>query len=162
MPTAFEVMLTQAQLEAYIAQWQRLCPAPLKLSLEGDLGTGKTTFARLWGKALGVTQRITSPTFVGVNAYPLKGNAAFIHADFYRHGPEGASTLLDELDALAEAHSQAWVCAEWANYCPTWLAEADARLTISADGESRRYHFEALSALGEAWCKALGEANISC
>lgn len=50
--------------------------------LIGDLGTGKTTFAQGFGRGLGVTEPITSPTFVLVRSY--KGRLDLLHADVYR------------------------------------------------------------------------------
>ena len=42
------------------------------IALEGELGAGKTTFAKAFAKALGVRQRLTSPTFVILKSYKLK------------------------------------------------------------------------------------------
>lgn len=58
------------------------------IALYGDLGTGKTTFAQGFLRALGVKGRITSPTFIFVRRYVLSRNrACFRHAyhfDLYR------------------------------------------------------------------------------
>lgn len=56
------------------------------LALSGDLGAGKTTFVQHLAKALGVTDIVTSPTYVLQKRYPLKGQAFnnFIHVDAYR------------------------------------------------------------------------------
>jgi tRNA threonylcarbamoyladenosine biosynthesis protein TsaE len=57
------------------------------LLLAGDLGAGKTTFAQGFGAALGITEPITSPTFVLVRQYPLDGKSGLrvlLHADVYR------------------------------------------------------------------------------
>jgi len=50
--------------------------------LAGDLGAGKTTFAQGFGAALGVTERITSPTFMLVSRY--EGRLELNHLDVYR------------------------------------------------------------------------------
>ena len=39
--------------------------------LAGEMGAGKTAFAQGFGRALGVTEPITSPTFTLVHSYPL-------------------------------------------------------------------------------------------
>ncbi|MFA6250588.1 MAG: L-threonylcarbamoyladenylate synthase [Candidatus Shapirobacteria bacterium] len=67
--------------------------------LTGELGCGKTVFVRAMGKILGVTERITSPTFVIMNCYKITNNQApitkqipnynlqntnFLHFDLYR------------------------------------------------------------------------------
>ena len=61
--------------------------------LTGDLGAGKTTFTQFLGKALGVQEVITSPTYTLVGEYPTVGNAAIsnlIHIDMYRTGDTSA------------------------------------------------------------------------
>jgi tRNA threonylcarbamoyladenosine biosynthesis protein TsaE len=53
------------------------------VSLAGELGAGKTTFVRGAAKALGVTARVTSPTFAIGNVYDA--NALEVaHVDLYR------------------------------------------------------------------------------
>jgi len=42
------------------------------IALQGELGAGKTTFVQGFMKALGVKQRITSPTFLIIRKYALK------------------------------------------------------------------------------------------
>src|SRR6185369_2632079 len=53
------------------------------LALEGELGAGKTQFTKGFAKALGVKQKITSPTFVLMKPYKIKGGTLF-HIDAYR------------------------------------------------------------------------------
>ena len=50
--------------------------------LSGDLGAGKTCFSQGFGAGLGVTERITSPTFTLHNRY--QGNLTLNHLDVYR------------------------------------------------------------------------------
>ncbi|TDM14037.1 tRNA (adenosine(37)-N6)-threonylcarbamoyltransferase complex ATPase subunit type 1 TsaE [Macrococcus bovicus] len=50
--------------------------------LKGDLGAGKTTFSQFFGKALGVTRTINSPTFNIIKSY--QGRLPFHHMDCYR------------------------------------------------------------------------------
>lgn len=58
------------------------------VSLEGDLGSGKTFFVRHVAAALGIRDPITSPTFVLQKIYtlpaPVRGIATLIHYDVYR------------------------------------------------------------------------------
>lgn len=60
------------------------------LALSGELGSGKTTFTKSLGKALGITQTITSPTFVMMQEYQIPRKASgkkfgwLYHLDLYR------------------------------------------------------------------------------
>lgn len=57
--------------------------------LSGEMGAGKTAFAQGFGRAFGVTDRITSPTYTLVHSYPVDsgpraGKVTLHHADLYR------------------------------------------------------------------------------
>ena len=53
------------------------------LLLEGDLGAGKTHFAKGLAEGLGIADTVTSPTFTLHNVYE-GGRLTFNHFDFYR------------------------------------------------------------------------------
>jgi len=109
-------------LAARVAQLLR--PGDLVL-LTGELGAGKTTFTQALGAALGVSGRISSPTFIIAREHPGKRHAdgtagpALIHVDAYRLGD------LDELDALDldAALEDAITVVEWGKGLVEGLAE---------------------------------------
>lgn len=62
-------------------------PGARLLLLSGELGAGKTTFVQALARKLGVTERVTSPTFVIQKEYSIKNDPDFkrlIHIDAYR------------------------------------------------------------------------------
>lgn len=52
--------------------------------LFGDLGAGKTTFSQAVAKAVGVKDKVASPTFILVRRYEIPENRFFWHVDLYR------------------------------------------------------------------------------
>ena len=65
---------------------EKLKPGDL-VALQGGLGVGKTAFTRGIARGLGITARVTSPTFTIVNEYA--GTPPLFHFDLYRlTGPD--------------------------------------------------------------------------
>ena len=78
---------TEAAGEALAKQLKNL-PEGAVVALYGGLGAGKTAFVRGMARGLGLTERVSSPTFTIVNEY-LGGERALFHFDMYRlGGPE--------------------------------------------------------------------------
>lgn len=59
---------------------------PLILALEGELGGGKTTFLKGFGKGLGIKEKILSPTFILMRKFRIRNSKFknFYHIDCYR------------------------------------------------------------------------------
>lgn len=57
--------------------------APIVVSLKGDLGAGKTTFAKGFAEGIGIDDAITSPTFTILNEYSSDKGKLY-HFDMYR------------------------------------------------------------------------------
>jgi len=64
------------------------------LCLEGDLGAGKTTFTKFFGKNIGIKDMINSPTFTIMKIY--EGDLELFHMDVYRLQGIGADYDLEE------------------------------------------------------------------
>ena len=85
-----------------------LCRAGDVLALDGDFGTGKTTFARAFIRArCTAAEEVPSPTFTLVQAYPAaeEGDAAVYHFDLFRLRTADEAIDLGIEDALAEGIS---------------------------------------------------------
>lgn len=61
---------------------REVCPGEIFL-LEGDLGVGKTVFAKGFAEGLGITEPVTSPTFTIIQEY-TEGRIPLYHFDVYR------------------------------------------------------------------------------
>ena len=64
------------------------------LCLEGDLGAGKTTFTKYFGKNMGIEDVINSPTFTIMKIY--EGDLELFHMDVYRLQGIGSDYDLEE------------------------------------------------------------------
>lgn len=103
--------------------------------ISGELGAGKTTFVRGACRALGVTDRVTSPTFTIARRYET-GRVAVSHLDLYRlaDAPGGDPELLDE-----EIGPRRVTFVEWPEAGAAPLgAHVAARVRIEHDGPDRR------------------------
>ena len=69
-----------------------LLPNGSVVLLMGELGAGKTTLVRGVAEALGITEKITSPTFNIMKLY-LKGKKVLVHIDAYRLEDNNAATV---------------------------------------------------------------------
>ncbi len=145
MPAA-ESLLGQVDLptrRATIHLAQRLAPLLTVgdlLILSGQLGTGKTFFARALCRGLGVPSdvRITSPSFSLLNHY--EGRIPIGHADLYRVGhPEEVEQL-----GLRELRHRALLLVEWGESYAELLGDEQLRLTLRLEGEKRSATLHAL------------------
>lgn len=91
-------------------------PGPAVLGLVGDLGTGKTEFAKGVAEALKIKNRITSPTFVLLKPYKVarsrQGIKRLIHIDCYRLSHPEELLALGWQELLSE---QNLIVVEWAD-----------------------------------------------
>ena len=104
----------------------------LTIFLSGDLGAGKTTFARGFLEALGHVGRVPSPTYTLIEPYAC-GSLTVYHVDLYRLGD---SRDVDDL-GLAELPGPGVVMLiEWPERAGGRLEPADlvVSLKIAADG----------------------------
>ncbi|MEK7527415.1 MAG: L-threonylcarbamoyladenylate synthase [Patescibacteria group bacterium] len=109
-------------------------PSNIVLALSGDLGCGKTVFARAIGRYLGVKGPITSPTFVIYNQYPVKFPPLnnFLHFDLYRLS---SSSEFTEINFLSHFKKLTLSCLEWPENMGkvnlTWLKKHTSYFSIN-------------------------------
>jgi tRNA threonylcarbamoyladenosine biosynthesis protein TsaE len=115
------------------------------IELHGELGAGKTTFARHLLRALGVQGRIKSPTYAVLEPYALP-DLAISHFDFYRFHD---AREWDDAGFREIFAAPGLKLAEWPENAAAVLPTADLRLTIEPlDDERRRVTAEALTPRG--------------
>ena len=96
------------------------------IAFTGDLGAGKTAFVRGLARGLGITERVTSPTFTIVNEYE-GGRLPLFHFDMYRLGSADELFDIGWEDYLARGG----VCAvEWSENVSDDLEEGCLRVDI--------------------------------
>ena len=96
------------------------------IAFTGDLGAGKTAFVRGLARGLGITERVTSPTFTIVNEYE-GGRLPLFHFDMYRLG--SADELFDI--GWEDYLMRGGVCAvEWSENVSDALEEGCLRVDI--------------------------------
>lgn len=102
------------------------------VTVEGELGTGKTTFVRGAARALGVTDPVTSPTYTVGHRY--RGHVDVSHLDLYRF-----PSLSDEdWGNLEEYFAGAVAFVEWPRAGTAFLPEPRARVRLRHLGAERR------------------------
>lgn len=123
------------------------------LLLEGDLGAGKSTFARALIRAMGHEGAVPSPTYTLVEPYDLPGGPIY-HVDLYRVSDE------EELHFLGWGELEdGFRLVEWPDRAPGLAAGADLRLELSYSGTGREARFVGLSSRGVALLNQLGQSR---
>jgi len=114
-------------------------PGGITVLLEGELGAGKSTFARGLIRALGHEGAVPSPTYTLVEPYELRVGMVY-HVDLYRVAGEEELRFLGwhELDSGLRL-------VEWPDRAPELANSADIRLVLDFDGPGRRLEIQGLS-----------------
>jgi tRNA threonylcarbamoyl adenosine modification protein YjeE len=107
------------------------------VTLSGELGAGKTTFAQALARELGVEETVASPTFVIEKVYRLKGQRwqRLIHIDAYRLRFAKELAVLGWEQLLADSGDL--IVLEWPEKVPELIPADAARVRIDIDGDTR-------------------------
>lgn len=123
----------------------------LLLTLEGDLGAGKTSLARALVRRLGAAGPIRSPTYTLVEPYDLPSGRV-LHLDLYR------LTGGEELDLIGYRDLRTatlLTVVEWPERAGASLGVPDVEAILAYAAPGRSVHLRARTAAGEAWLERL-------
>ncbi|API91634.1 tRNA (adenosine(37)-N6)-threonylcarbamoyltransferase complex ATPase subunit type 1 TsaE [Virgibacillus pantothenticus] len=105
------------------------------VTLEGDLGTGKTTFTKGIAAGLGVKRNVSSPTFTIIKEY--EGEIPFYHMDVYRLENSEEDIGFDEY-----FNGEGITVVEWPQFIGSFLPEKYLEVKLTAiDEKSRKITF---------------------
>ena len=110
-----------------------LLPNGSVVLLKGDLGAGKTTLVRGVAEALGITEKVTTPTFNIMKLY-LKGTKPLVHIDAYRLEDHNVDIGLDEFIGV----ERGLTFIEWPDYIKDLIPVNHITITIKNIGDDNR------------------------
>jgi tRNA threonylcarbamoyladenosine biosynthesis protein TsaE len=131
----------------------------LVIGLSGDLGSGKTTWARAMLRGLGVSGRVPSPTYTLLEQYASDG-VLVAHLDLYRlHGDDELENL-GLRDWLDEPRN--WTLVEWPERAEQLARRCDLRLQFAVTGPtSRRLVVRAATPRGNQALRAVRQGSFN-
>lgn len=112
------------------------------LTLEGDLGAGKTTFTKGLAKGLGITRNVNSPTFTIIKEY--QGRLSLYHMDVYRLENSSEDLGFDEY-----FEGEGVTVVEWAHLIEDQLPQSRLEIVIKHQGDTTRKIF--IQPIGERY-----------
>jgi tRNA threonylcarbamoyladenosine biosynthesis protein TsaE len=119
--------------------------------LDGQLGTGKTTFSRGILRAMGYEGSVKSPTFTIVEPYDLEKGQVF-HFDLYRlSDPEELEYL--GIDDYLDGDQLCLI--EWSERGLDFLPASDLVIRLAVEGKGRKIQIEGKSGYGKKICQIL-------
>lgn len=117
------------------------------IHLKGDLGAGKTAFARAFLRAMGVTGRIKSPTYTLLESYNVSSLYLY-HFDFYRFNE---SSEWQEAGFRENLLENAVVLIEWPEKADKSLPQPDVLIHLQYQDLGRTAELQAYSEKGQLW-----------
>lgn len=133
------------QTEQFAASVAKLVTAPCSIALQGDLGAGKTTFARGFLHAFGHKGKVKSPTYTIIEPYGL-GDLTVNHFDLYRLADPDELELIGADEMFNE---QSINLIEWPEQGEGWLPALDLWLKIKHLEHGRQFSLTASSDKGQ-------------
>ena len=118
-----------------------------RIHLRGDLGAGKTSLARAFLRAAGITGKIKSPSYALLESYNLS-NLYFYHLDFYRFSDSREWVDAGFREILQK---EAVVLIEWPERAGALLPPPDLDINLSYADIGRHASLAAHSERGKLW-----------
>ena len=103
--------------------------------LDGDLGTGKTTLVKEIIFALGIKEKVKSPTFTIIEPYELN-NKNIYHIDLYRINDPSELEIIGLREYLNE--SEAIIFIEWPEKSFGFLKKFNLKISLKHSSEKER------------------------
>lgn len=123
------------------------------LTLDGDLGAGKTRFSQGFARAIGIQEHVNSPTFTIIKEYE-GAKLPFYHMDMYRISQEEA----DELGLEDYFYGTGVTLIEWSSLIEDLLPQERLAITISLQGDQTRvFHLTPHGDPYVSWCVQMKE-----
>jgi tRNA threonylcarbamoyladenosine biosynthesis protein TsaE len=142
---------TAEETEAVGAALARAMPQQsrdaLIIYLLGELGAGKTTFARGFLQRLGVAPPIKSPTYTLLEQHELTGLIA-LHLDLYRLSDAGELDALGLRELAAPGHL--WLI-EWPQRGAGRLPAPDLEIALAVLPQAHSLDIRSCSSIGTSW-----------
>lgn len=138
-------LASEADLEAFAAKMAEASNLDLVIFLQGNLGAGKTTFARGFLRGCGYQGLVKSPTYTLVEPYSVDDDKWVYHFDLYRlsHGEElEFAGIRDYFDGESVS------LIEWPEKAEGYLPEPDIICQLDYQGQGREIKVSALTARG--------------
>lgn len=127
------------EARAFVARLTPRTEGATFVTLSGELGAGKTAFVQEVAEILGVSDTVTSPTFVLEKVYALPDGSLFerlVHIDAYRL--EGATALAPlGFDNIMQ-DARTLVMLEWPERVRDGMRDADVSITITTQTDGTR------------------------
>lgn len=127
LAAAGKLSVTEADLRDWGERLGRTIVPPLVITIEGDLGAGKTTLTRAICRGYGVDAEITSPTFTIVHEYQGARSKVY-HLDLYRLENPRELEAIGWDDLLQE---RAVVIVEWPDRAPALMPHGHVPISLS-------------------------------
>ena len=134
---------SEQELEVFAKKFASDLHLPLVIWLQGDLGAGKTSFARALIHALGYKGRVKSPTYGLLEQYQI-ASLQVLHMDLYRINDPGELEFLGLGDLLDD---KTILLIEWPDRGGDWLPEPDFIFEFGYASEGRDLHWIACTKL---------------